>query len=112
MHAIYFSYKIKNPTFNELSMVISVTQVLRRPRLVSPVFSCHGQTFSSAAAGVKSTRDTGDYDSYYHYETQRPRHTISVCGLFKPGTTRESMEMFRGNTVTLKISDIKIKDYI
>jgi len=65
MHAIYFSYKIKNPTFNELSMMISVTQVLRRPRLVSPVFSCHGQTFSSAAAAVKSTRDTGDYDSYY-----------------------------------------------
>lgn len=56
-------------------MMISVTQVLRRPRLVTAVFSCHGQTFSSAAAAVKSTRDTGDYDSYYHkYDTciQKP----------------------------------------
>lgn len=60
-------------------MMISVTQVLRRPRLVTAVFSCHGQTFSSAAAAVKSTRDTGDYDPYYHYETQRPRDIISVC---------------------------------
>lgn len=59
--------------------MISVTQVLRRPRLVTAVFSCHGQTISSAAAAVKSTRDTGDYDPYYHYETQRPRDNFCLC---------------------------------
>ncbi|XP_016325586.1 28S ribosomal protein S2, mitochondrial-like [Sinocyclocheilus anshuiensis] len=37
-----------------------VRQVLRGPRLVSAVFSCHGQTLSSASAAVKSAPDTGE----------------------------------------------------
>uniref|UniRef100_A0A672PKH5 28S ribosomal protein S2, mitochondrial-like n=1 Tax=Sinocyclocheilus grahami TaxID=75366 RepID=A0A672PKH5_SINGR len=35
-------------------VLTGVRQVLRGPRLVCAVFSCHGQTFSSAAAAVKS----------------------------------------------------------
>lgn len=37
-------------------VLTGVRQVLRGPRLVSAVFSCHGQTFSSAAAAP----DTGE----------------------------------------------------
>ncbi|XP_043090226.1 28S ribosomal protein S2, mitochondrial [Puntigrus tetrazona] len=44
-------------------VLTGVRQVLRGPRLVSAVFSCHGQTFSSAAAACRSPAASTDTDA-------------------------------------------------
>uniref|UniRef100_A0A673GZL5 Mitochondrial ribosomal protein S2 n=1 Tax=Sinocyclocheilus rhinocerous TaxID=307959 RepID=A0A673GZL5_9TELE len=56
-------------------VLTGVRQVLRGPRLVSAVFSCHGQTFSSAAAAVRSpaaATDTAATEKILNFPLTQP----------------------------------------